>query len=219
LDVNYWIEKWKKNDLGFHQEDFEPFLVKYFSDIAPGKVLVPLCGKSRDMIWLSNKGWEVIGVEASPLACRAFFEENGLKFEESSSGNFTKFTTGSITIYCGDFFDLPPNLVEGITAVYDRAALIALPVEKRKEYVNHIIRLASSASRNLKILLIGLEHSPDHKVGPPFSVDKTEIDALYGASFQIKELEKEEEKFLPARNPKFKNLKMFETVYWLQQQD
>ena len=216
MDIKFWIDKWEKNSLGFHQTETEPLMIKYFTEIRPGVVFVPLCGKSLDMIWFVEKGWKVIGVEASPIACRSFFEENKIRFEEIKKPDFTLFESKKINILCGDIFSLPAFEVKEVTAVYDRGALIALPPDKRKKYAEHMIRLLdASTCDQMRLLLLCLEYPKDAAAGPPFSVMATEINELYGNRFNIRELERHEEASLSEENPKFKDHKVFEVVYWI----
>ncbi len=65
MDKQFWIEKWHANEIGFHQEDVNPYLQTWWDklQINPGgTVFVPLCGKSRDMLWLLKQGYKVIGI-------------------------------------------------------------------------------------------------------------------------------------------------------------
>jgi len=49
---------------------------------------VPLCGKSQGMIWLAQRGYKVLGVEASDLAVEAFFEKSTLPVEQRHHRGF-----------------------------------------------------------------------------------------------------------------------------------
>ena len=135
MEKNYWNEKWEKKEIGFHQDSGHPALPKYFEVLSGTKVLVPLCGKSKDMLWLAAHGFKVVGVELSPIACRDFFEEASLPFSLSQREGFTVFEGTDISLWCGDFFKLPQSAIAGMTTIYDRAALIALPPDTRKQYV------------------------------------------------------------------------------------
>ena len=42
--------------------------------------LLPLCGKSLDLVYLYEQGYQVIGCECSELACEQFFSENKIPF-------------------------------------------------------------------------------------------------------------------------------------------
>jgi thiopurine S-methyltransferase len=217
MDVKYWIEKWEKSDLGFHQSDVEPALIKYFTNLSPGTVLVPLCGMSYDMVWLAKQGWKVIGAEVSPIACDIFFEKNKISYKKENSDGFSIYRGDQITIWCGDYFQLAAKDFSEVTAVYDRAALIALPKATRKKYVEQLMTLvALKHIQELKMLLVCLEYSQERIIGPPFSVEAAEVNELYNGFIQAKETVREEDVFLPANNAKFKGVSVFETIYWFE---
>lgn len=217
MQSNRWHEAWKSGQIGFHQAEFEPTLVKHFSKLKPGTVFVPLCGKSLDLIWLVNAGWTVRGAELSPIACEAFFKENELEYKKRTAGSFSIFEGEKVTLWCGDFFDLESEAFEGVTALYDRAALIALSKDLREKYVIKVDSLLKlNRIEKMKILLIALDYPQQSADGPPFSVDEDEIKRLYEPlGFQIQRTERHEEELLPRRNPKFSGLKIFESAYWI----
>lgn len=184
-----WVARWEDNNIPFHLENVNPLLEKYWPKLCitpPANVLVPLCGKTRDLIWLAEQGLQITGVELSDIACKAFFTENNLKYDTQLMAGFTRYFADKIEIYCGDLFALPVNKLSKITAVYDRAALIALPKQLRSQYALHITRLMAPASRMLLIVL----ETRDEVQGPPYPVDTQEIQQLFGKSFQIMEIER-----------------------------
>ena len=188
MDKKYWIGRWERGETGWHEPEVEPALVARFSRLKPTRVFVPLCGKSRDLTWLASQGHEVVGVEAAEQACRAYFDENKIPFEESRAGAFTLFRGGKVSIFNGDFFDLGPSELGEIGAVYDRGALIALPSDIRTRYAAH---LAGLARGSFEFLQIALERIPPDSNGPPFSVSAQEIALLYGKEFEIALLSRE----------------------------
>ena len=155
---------------------------------------MPLCGKSVDMMWFLEQGYHVIGVELSLDACRAFFAENNLNFDENKIEKFTIFHSDKITLLSGDFFDLSKDVLGSFDAVYDRAALIALPETLRIQYARKIIELSES---NTKMLLITGAYNQNEMMGPPFSVDHKEVINHYGQCFKITELHNEPAVILP----------------------
>lgn len=185
MENDFWITRWHKNEIGFHQQEFNPYLRKFWQELhldTGCEVFVPLCGKSLDMIWLRNQGHAVLGVELSDVAARAFFEENGMKPEREKLGKFECFEADGIRILCGDFFDLSQEHLAKTGAVYDRAALVALPKEMRESYAEHLAGILPAAT---PVLLITFDY-PQHEMdGPPFAVSKDEVKALYGAKFEI----------------------------------
>lgn len=182
MDADFWLSKWQKGETGFHLGQVNPWLEKYWGlvDDVPGGVFVPLCGKTRDMAWLAQRGRSVVGVELSPLAVEAFFQEAGWRVEVVQQDMLRRHTAQSgqtaVTVWQGDFFGLTPVNVAGCRLVYDRAALIALPAETRARYVRHLHSLLPAGSQ---ILLVTLEYPQTEMNGPPFSVEESEVHALY----------------------------------------
>ena len=167
-----WLERWEKGHTGWHEANGSAALRKFWPGQAGGsRVLVPLCGKSPDLVWLSQQGCDVTGVEISEIATRAFFDEADIRFEVSRAGGLRWFRSveHSLTIVCGDYFSFTD---EPFDALYDRAALVALPPEKRTRYVMHTKKLLKS---NAKQLLITLEYDQKKVSGPPFSVLPDEV--------------------------------------------
>lgn len=212
MNSEFWQEKWRTGSIAFHQAEVNPALPRFFSKVPKGKVFVPLCGKTGDMRWLRDQGHEVIGVELSEIACRDFFSESAIPFEETASSGFRRFSGGGITIWCGDFFQLPREVCNGVTLVYDRAALIALPAEKRKEYADQLKALLLPG--RVAGLLLTMEYGDGAAKGPPFSVEESEVRALFGDKFEVELLVKTGND-ISKGNPKFSGVNVVEGVYWL----
>ncbi len=188
MEKDFWLERWEKKETGFHQEDFNPHLQKFWKElrIPQGcEVFVPLCGKSLDLLWLRNAHHRVLGVEISSLAVRSFFEENGMRPAHGHIGKFEFCEAEGIGILCGDFFDLEEEDLARVGAVYDRASLIALPPEMRERYAEHLAKILPVGTR---ILLIALEYDQSEMSGPPFSVSEEEVEALFGGFSEVKKI-------------------------------
>jgi thiopurine S-methyltransferase len=188
MDPNFWHERWKTNQIGFHQGDINPCLVRYWPSLAPnkgGRVLVPLCGKSRDMFWLLEQGFAVVGVEISPIAVGAFFVENRLTPVVIQEARCQRWRIESLEILCGDFFELGRGDIGTCHGVYDRAALIALPPEMRPRYVNH---LSTLLDRHARGLLLTLDYNQSEMEGPPFSVSDAEVSRLFADAYTVQQL-------------------------------
>jgi thiopurine S-methyltransferase len=139
-------------------------------------VLVPLCGKSSDMLWLCGQGHSVLGVEISAIAVRDFFHENALNPHISQQGPFKRWETDGLAILQGDFFDLNASDVQDVGGVFDRASLVALPPELRQQYGQHLQHILPD---DVAILLVAFEYNQCAMDGPPFSVAEDEIRLLY----------------------------------------
>lgn len=189
MEPDFWHARWANNQIGFHEGRPNDFLVKFLPRLAvmPGRrIFVPMCGKGVDMQWLAGQGYAVLGVELSPIAVQAFFAENNLPVEQSTHGPFTRWRSGAIEILCGDFFALTADELADVAAVYDRAALIALPEHLRTAYARHLETLLPGSMRHL---LVTLDYPQEQMSGPPFSVDAAEVRCLFGARCTIEPLE------------------------------
>lgn len=188
MTPDFWIERWQKGEIGFHQASGNDLLPRHWPALgaAPSSaVLVPLCGKSLDMTWLAAQGHRVIGVELSPLAVDDFFREQGVQADTRTVGPFMVRTAGPITIWCGDIFDLPAEAVEDVAAVYDRAALVAFPSSLQARYVKMLQTLVPAAP----ILLISLAYPEGQIAGPPFPTPLTQVTELFASAYSIGILE------------------------------
>ncbi|MXS82432.1 thiopurine S-methyltransferase [Nitrosomonas oligotropha] len=196
----YWLERWERNDTGFHQNGTNPYLLEFWHTLQLSRdstIFVPLCGKSQDMLWLRQQGHAVRGVELSTTAAQAFFSENALTAQSHSHGRFMRWEADDIAILCGDFFDLSTEDMRNVSAVYDRAALIALPPDLRKRYVEHLLRIVPA---NTQILLIKLDYPQYEMTGPPFAVSLHEVTSLFRAHAGITLLSQHN---VLAQNPRF----------------
>lgn len=175
MEAAFWHQKWKENRIGFHQADFNRWLQSWWSVQQQGEpVLVPLCGKSRDLLWLSGQGHPVDGFELSELAITQFFDESNLSAETSEVGPYRCHRHDDLRIYQGDFFAVP-ELGRRYRLAYDRAALIALPTAMRRQYATLMSRLIEAGGQ---VLLVTLEYQPEQQVQPPFSVGEMEVRTL-----------------------------------------
>ncbi len=188
METDFWIERWKNNEIGFHQETINRHLEEYWRhlDVPAGStVFVPLCGKSLDMLWLVDQGYRVLGIELSHAAVESFFRENELAVEVTEENGLHLWKSQSISIYEGDFFSLAPKQLSGVSAVFDRASLIALPDWMRCDYVEALKKLLPPS---MGILLITLVYDQEEMQGPPFSVSADEVGQLYREWCDVEEI-------------------------------
>ena len=172
-----WLGRWTHGRTGWHEPDGNDGLKSFWPEAAnPGRVLVPLCGKSPDLLWLAQRGHDVVGVELSEIAVEGFFTEHDLEFEREDVSLLSRYTAieHSVTIFCGDYFNYqsPP-----FDALYDRGALVALTEELRPRYVAHTNQLLKPGATRL---VITLEYDQQIVNGPPFSVMPDELQSYWG---------------------------------------
>ncbi len=192
MDKKFWLRRWHKNEIGFHMTEAHPFLAKFFSRLQtqPGDlVFVPLCGKSPDLVWFREEGLNVVGIELSRTAVDAFFKENDLCGKWATVSGQLCCCADGYKIYCDDFFKLTVAELAGVSAVYDRGSLVALPPEMRVRYAAHLATLLSSGSR---VLLISYSYNQIETYGPPFSVPHEEVESLFADQFTVEVLAEED---------------------------
>lgn len=192
MEPKFWQERWALNQIGFHLPEVNPYLLRHWSRLAleqDAKVLVPLCGKSLDLMWLASHGLRVMGVELSEQAVETFFSEQNLTPRITRRGGFTVYQADLIEVWCGDFFALDAEALADCTALYDRAALIALPPLIRARYAEQLNRLLRPGCQGL---LIALDYDQTQKAGPPFAVMNEEVRVLFGCDWTLEVLEEQD---------------------------
>lgn len=188
MEPEYWLNRWQRGEIGWHGDETNRHLRTFWPQLgvpAGALVLVPLCGKTRDLLWLASRGDRVLGVEISELGAKSFFSENGLDPTVTNEPGFRRYRVDQIEILCGDFFDLQPEQLGHVGAVYDRAALIALPRDQRVRYAAH---LESLIPYQVPRLLVTLEYDQSAQSGPPFSVPAAEVHRLFEEHHRVREL-------------------------------
>jgi len=179
MDTQFWLDRWHQGLIGFHRDEVNEYLRKWFRyiELEPGStVFVPMCGKSLDMLWLAEQGYQVVANELSLLAAEQFVSENKLACEITDVGEFKLYSMDNIKIYCGDFFNLLPEYLVDVALIYDRASLIALPEDMRVKYSAHMNSLFAKSTPGL---LITLDYDQEEMPGPPFSVGEDEVRQHY----------------------------------------
>ncbi len=192
MEIDFWLERWNRGETGFHQQHINPYLGYYYGELGPPpekraalRVFVPLCGKSRDLWWLQQNGYATVGVECSELAVRQFFSENDLDYSKEGRDSHARYRSGNLEILLADFFSLQQEDIGEVTDVFDRASLVALPTEMRRQYVDKITGLLPDRARTL---LVTLTYPGAQMEGPPFSVSEEEVEELYGDRYRIDKL-------------------------------
>lgn len=183
VQPKFWKERWSEGRIGFHGTEPHVSLQEHWGSLQlpadSAKVLVPLCGKSVDLWWLAERGLSVTGVELAEQACEQLFSEHGVTPQIQENGAHREWTGGGIRVLQGDIFDLEER---GWDAVWDRAALIALPAPLRQRYAAHLTELLDPGAQ---MLLVALVYPHNERGGPPFAIDAEQVRLLYNDAFSI----------------------------------
>lgn len=184
---DFWHERWESNQIGFHEGRTNRMLAAHLGALrlAEGaRIFLPLCGKAHDIHWLHAQGFHVVGAELSEIAIRQLFDEMGLKPNVSTSGALTHFSANRMDIFVGDIFDLTADQLGPVNAVYDRAALVALPPDLRTRYSSHVPHLTATAQQ----LVITFEYDQSLMDGPPFSLGHAVVRGYFEDAYSAKAL-------------------------------
>lgn len=188
MEANFWHERWKSGRTAFHESDGSDLLRRHLGalHLSPGaRVFVPLAGKTRDIAWLLGQGYRVAASELSDLAVSQLFEDLDFRPEVTRIGPLAHHAAPGIDVFAGDFFELTAGLLGTADAVYDRAALVALPEDMRRRYTAHLTEITGTAPQ----VLISFEYTDPALIGPPFSVEASEIHRHYDTAYSVHQLE------------------------------
>lgn len=189
MEHSFWHERWESGRIGFHEMRPNPLLVEHFPKLSKtvgGRVFLPLCGKALDIDWLLARGFRVAGAELSEIAVREVFRRLGVSPEIERIGDLKRYSGPAIDLFAGDIFTLTPALLGSVNAVFDRAALVALPGGMRDRYTAHLASLTRAAPQ----LLVCFEYDQQALEGPPFSISAAEVAAHYGGQYAINQVDR-----------------------------
>lgn len=194
VDLDGWQKRWSERKIGFHQEEAHVFLEKYVDRILNKKekasVFMPLCGKSVDIKWLSDRGHCVVGVECSSMALEEFFQEQNVEYTiepaEQVNGSIYKSKDGKIKIYCCDFFAFSKDNEGQFDSIWDRAAMVAINRSDRKKYTDLLKTLMKPDGR---LALVTLEFDDTIHAGPPHNFPEDKVRDLYEDTCSVETVE------------------------------
>ncbi|BEU03711.1 thiopurine S-methyltransferase [Agarivorans sp. OAG1] len=192
MHEQFWHQKWEKDEIGFHEGEVNRFLYEYFNVLklaAGARVFVPLCGKTRDIAWLLDKGMKVVGVELSEHAIKQLFAELNLEPKVESLADGLHYTSANIDIFVANFFSLNSELLGEVDAIYDRGALVALPEDIRTRYAQMLPTITNNAPQ----LVVTYNYDQSQYSGPPFALPEPEIERLYASIYALKKLASRQE--------------------------
>ncbi len=194
MNPKFWQNRWQEKRIGFNQSEVNPLLIAYWSALnlpAGSRIFVPLCGKTIDMVWLAAQGYDVVGVELVEFAVQEFFAEHNISPSVHQLADNPaiichqgKLLGQKVELWVADIFALKAEDIGKVDAIYDKAALIALPADMRPNYSEQIRKISDNAPQ----LIITLNYDQSKKKGPPFSVSHHQVQQYYGSHYQVTEL-------------------------------
>ncbi len=185
MDASFWHKKWEENKIAFHESEVNPLLIKYFKVLSlteGSRVFLPLCGKTLDISWLLSNSYRVAGAELSAIAIEQLFAELGMEPTIARVGELDHYSATNIDIFVGDIFNLSREMLGLVDAIYDRAALVALPEAVRNQYTAQLTEITDKAPQ----LLICYDYDQSCMEGPPFSISNEEVNRHYRERYNLK---------------------------------
>jgi len=192
MQHEFWHNIWNENNIGFHEGRPNALLERHINALQlkeGARIFLPLCGKTLDIAYLCSLGYKVVGAELNRKAIEQLFEESKLepkpKLQITELEDLVLYSTDMLEVYVGDIFNLSKEILGEVDAVYDRAALVALPDQMRQQYTQHLMAVTAQA----KQLLITFDYDQSEMDGPPFSIPQDEITRHYSDKYEISLLE------------------------------
>jgi SAM-dependent methyltransferase len=166
-----WNAAYETGDMPWDKGEAAPPLRAFLkrTPIA-GRVLVPGCGLGHDVRLLAKQGALAVGLDIAVDAVRraqAIPANRDASFE------------------VGDFLNLPASYHGQFDAVVEHTCLCALDREQRVAYVRSVRQALKPGGMYLAVFYrVVADYDGD---GPPHPISVGEIDALFGADFEMVE--------------------------------
>ena len=144
-----WEQDWTTDNPEFHSDEVNAMLIKQHDEFTSGRnnlrILVPLCGKSLDMVWLADQGHTVVGVELIRKGIEAFLRDNKLTHREEPitlapevQGTIFKVNEKDISLFECSIFDFSSEVAGGqFDCIWDRGAMTAINVMKEERLTQY----------------------------------------------------------------------------------
>jgi SAM-dependent methyltransferase len=149
-----WNESYASGQLPWDTGEPEPLLVEFVCSgvVQPGRTLEIGAGTGTNAIWMAERGFDVLGVDVSPLAVE--------RADAKMAGRALR-----CRFAAGDFLAAPPP--QGpFQFVFDRGCFHVFDEPgERQRFAEQVA--AALAPRGLWLSLIGSTEGPPREVGPP----------------------------------------------------
>lgn len=165
-DPAFWNERFEQGFTPWDQAGvlpaFEAFAARH-----PGEaVVIPGCGSAWEALWLAQHGRQVRAIDFSPAAVATARAQLGPQYAH--------------VVEEADFFAWPPPFTPGW--VYERAFLCALPRDFWARYAARMADILPEGGLLAGFFFIGATPK-----GPPFGIDRAELEALLEPNFTLVE--------------------------------
>ncbi|SAL27577.1 thiopurine S-methyltransferase family protein [Caballeronia peredens] len=159
----FWDERFDQRFMPWDQSGVPEAFAAFVASRAAQKVLIPGCGSAYEALYLAERGWPVRAIDFSPAAVEAARVQLG-----AHAG----------VVEEADFFAFEPPFAPDW--IYERAFLCALPKTRWQDYAGRMAALLKPGA-----LLAGFYFIGATPKGPPFGIERDELDALLTPYFEL----------------------------------
>ncbi|WP_118180901.1 thiopurine S-methyltransferase [Paraburkholderia phosphatilytica] len=159
----FWDERFEKRFTPWDQAGVPAEFVAFASQRLAEPVVVPGCGNAWEVLWLAERGAPVRAID---------FAANAVAAARVQLGQYAS------VVEQADFFAWQPPVAPAW--IYERAFLCALPPARRGDYARRIAELLPEGALLAGFFFIGATPK-----GPPFGMDRSDLDALLSPYFEL----------------------------------
>lgn len=160
----FWDERFERRFMPWDQAGVPSAFQSFAARHGGATVLIPGCGSAYEVLWLAQQGYPVRAIDFSPAAVSAAHEQLGAQHAQ--------------LVEQADFFTYEPPFTPAW--IYERAFFCALPLARRADYAQRMAELLPGGA-----LLAGFFFFDATPKGPPFGVERAELDALLAPHFEL----------------------------------
>ncbi|WP_109482625.1 thiopurine S-methyltransferase [Paraburkholderia sp. C35] len=162
----FWDERFDRGFTPWDQAGVPSAFKTFVERHAPLSTLIPGCGSAYEAWWLAEKGWTLRAIDFATSAVEAAR---------------TQLDNHANLVEQADFFTYQPPFEPGW--IYERAFLCALPPARRADWLARMAALLPAGGLLAGFFFIG--EGP--RKGPPFIIERAELDALLTPQFELLE--------------------------------
>lgn len=160
----FWDERFERGFMPWDQAGVQSAFRSFAERHSGAPVLIPGCGSAYEAVLLAGQGNPVRAIDFSPAAVAAAQQQLGEQYAN--------------LVEQADFFTYEPPFTPAW--IYERAFLCALPLARRTDYAQRMADLLPAGA-----LLAGFYFIGATPKGPPFGIERAELDALLTPYFEL----------------------------------
>ena len=160
----FWDERFERGFMPWDQAGVPAAFRSFAGRHGGAAVLIPGCGSAYEAVLLARQRNPVRAIDFSPAAVAAAQQQLGEQYTQ--------------LVEQADFFTSEPPFTPAW--IYERAFLCALPLARRADYAQRMAELLPAGA-----LLAGFYFIGATPKGPPFGIERAELDALLTPHFEL----------------------------------